>query len=456
MRRNNKQVTTYFILFSLLLIGVVYAILQANLQINGTAKIKSNTWDIHFNNIQINENSVPIGTGDSPATIDPENNCKVDFEITLSLPGDFYEFTIDIVNAGTIDGMIGELNKTLIVNETAVENLPDFLDYRVTYIDGIEIVENHKLDAGSTETYKVRLEFKSDIEELPLATTISTSLTPQYIQADSSSVPVRVTADFATDSWEDIIDSYRGGRTSKLQEALAAGTTRNIDLGTLGIHPVRIANLSKPAECSTTGFSQTACGFVIEFADIITTHRMNKCDNNGNSVGDGNNGGWEYSDMRAYLNSGKYLEGQTEEIDYTSGGIFNALPEGLRNSIIDTTVVSGYASKDSSNFTTTDKIYLLSTHEVWEDVDGNTTSGIDYYDKAYNNTRQLDYYENLNVTTSSYASAIKQQNRTNAVWWLRSARSHDSTSFDTVSNTGNYPNRNAKLTYGVSPAFRIA
>ena len=58
--------TTYFILFSLLLIGVVYAILQANLQINGTAKIKDNTWDIHFDNIQINENSVSIGENDSP------------------------------------------------------------------------------------------------------------------------------------------------------------------------------------------------------------------------------------------------------------------------------------------------------------------------------------------------------------------------------------------------------
>ena len=115
MRRNNKQMTTYFILFSLLLIGVVYAILQANLQINGTAMIQSNTWDIHFDNIQVNENSVSIGENDSAATIDSENNCKVDFEVTLSIPGDFYEFTIDVVNAGTIDGMIGELNKTLIV-----------------------------------------------------------------------------------------------------------------------------------------------------------------------------------------------------------------------------------------------------------------------------------------------------------------------------------------------------
>ena len=189
MRRNKNQITTTFIICSLLLIGVIYAILQANLQINGTAKIQGNTWDIHFDNIQVNENSVSIGNDDSAATIDPENNCKVDFEVTLSIPGDFYEFTIDVVNAGTIDGMIGTLNKTLKVNNEVVSEVPNYLDYSVTYSDGVEIEENHKITAGTTETYLVRLEFKTDIEELPEATTITTSLEPQYLQADSSASP---------------------------------------------------------------------------------------------------------------------------------------------------------------------------------------------------------------------------------------------------------------------------
>ena len=186
MRTNKKQITTTFILCSLLLIGVVYAILQANLQINGIAKISSNTWDIHFDNIQINTNSVAIGENDSPATIDPENNCKVDFEVTLSLPGDFYEFTVDVVNSGTIDGMIGELNKTLIVNNVVVEEVPDYLIYSVTYEDGDEVLEKQMISKNSSETINVRLEFKKDIEELPDATTITTSLTPEFVQADST------------------------------------------------------------------------------------------------------------------------------------------------------------------------------------------------------------------------------------------------------------------------------
>ena len=188
MNKKNQKITTYFVLLSLLVIGVVFAILQANLQINGIAKIGSNTWDIHFDNIQVNENSVPGGAGDSAATIDPNDNCKVDFIVTLSLPGDFYEFTVNVVNAGTVDGMIGEINKTLKVNNEVVSDVPDYLNYNVTYDDGGPIIPNHLLEAGETLTYLVRLEFRTDIEELPEATTVLTTLEPQYIQADSGAI----------------------------------------------------------------------------------------------------------------------------------------------------------------------------------------------------------------------------------------------------------------------------
>ena len=458
MKYNKKQVTIYFILFSLLLIGVVYAILQANLQINGTAKIKANTWDIHFNNIVVNENSVSIGENDSGATIDPNDNCKVDFEVTLSLPGDFYEFTVDVVNAGTIDGMIGTLNKMLKVNSEVVSETPDYLNYSVTYSDGDEILENHKLDAGFTETYKVRLEFKMDIEELPEATTIVTSLAPQYLQADSTAV-YRADADFATSSWDEIVKTYKIGNLTKLDQAMKAGTTREVQLdmdydGTPETtRHVRIANLTKPAECSTTGFSQTACGFVIEFADIITTHEMNQTNNSGYSIGDGNKGGWEYSDMRAYLNSGKYLEGQSGEIDYTSEGICSALPENLRDLIVDSIVVSAYGLEDITNFITTDKLYLFSPKEIWEK---SGSSSIDSYDSAWNLTRQLDYYANLNVTTSSYAKARKKDNGSQTIWWLRSALSNSKATFNYVNRDGSWTGNNSNLSFGVSPAFRIA
>ena len=100
MRRKNTQMTTNILIVSLLLIGVVYALLQTNLQINGIAKILHNTWDVHFDHISVNSDSVSINTTDyedaSAAIIDPEDDCKVSFNVLLSSPGDFYEFTYTI------------------------------------------------------------------------------------------------------------------------------------------------------------------------------------------------------------------------------------------------------------------------------------------------------------------------------------------------------------------------
>ena len=240
---------------------------------------------------------------------------------------------------------------------------------------------------------------------------------------------------FSTDSWTTIVNAVKAGNISNYN----VGDTKTIDMGTLGTHTLRIANKSTPSECSGSGFSQTACGFVIEFADIITTHRMNPY-TDGTTNGDGNKGGWPASEMRTYVNS----------------DIYNALPTELKSVIINTTVVSGYGENDSSNFTSTDKLYLLSTHEVWQDGDGDTSYGIDYYDKAYNNTRQLDYYSSQNVTTSSYSGAIKQQNGSNSSWWLRSATFRNSYHFYSVADFGNWETHYSDYTTpGVSPAFRI-
>ena len=213
MNKNHKKITTYFVLFSLLLIGIIYAILQANLQINGIAKIKANSWDIHFDNVQINENSVSIGTGDSAATIDPENNCKVDFSVTLSLPGDFYEFTVDAVNDGSIDAMIDSTNNTFQVDGVD-SDIPDYLNYSVTYFNGVAIEPKHKLAHNSTETYLVRVEYKTDIEELPSASTLTMSMEIIYVQADETAtiVPFSLYNVFKTeaDSNSGLVHEYTG------------------------------------------------------------------------------------------------------------------------------------------------------------------------------------------------------------------------------------------------------
>ena len=229
---------------------------------------------------------------------------------------------------------------------------------------------------------------------------------------------------FADDSWETIAELVKAGKT----DTYNVGDTKTVDLGTYGTHTLRVANKSTPSECSETGFSQTACGFVLEFADIIIDHAMNDTDTNV--------GGWPATSMRTFVNN----------------DIYNAIPSEIKNAIIDTTVVSGHGkTSGETNFTSTDKLYLLSTAEVWAQGTSNTISD----DTAREVTRQLDYYKKEGVTTSNYSKAIKMYNSSASPWRLRSAISYTASNFYTVRSNGDWSGNNAIGTYGVSPAFRI-
>ena len=234
---------------------------------------------------------------------------------------------------------------------------------------------------------------------------------------------------FATDSWKTIIKAVKNNNISKYN----VGDTRTIDMGTYGTHTLRIANKSKPSSCSKSGYSQTACGFVLEFADIITTYNMNPAGTYKNVEYEygWNKDGWPASAMRTFVNN----------------DIYNSLPSDLRSGIVETTVVSGYGSSDSANFTSTDKLYLLSPMEVWGDWTGMYGSEVD---RAKNQTRQLDYYSNLGVTYNNYNSAIKKHGKTQYFWWHRSAKYDNNIGFYGMRGNG-YAYRDG----GVSPAFRI-
>ena len=227
---------------------------------------------------------------------------------------------------------------------------------------------------------------------------------------------------FTSDSWKTIQKAVQTGNTSKYK----VGDTKEVDLGSFGTHTVRISNMS----ACTTETSETACGFVVEFADIISMQKFNNSETNV--------GGWKDSKLRTYIN----------------GTMYNTLPSELQNVISSTKVISGHGRTSvEKNFETQDKLYLLSGHEVYED---GTSDQISPYDTSYDTTKQLDYYKNKGVTTSSYAVAIKQYNGSNSYWWLRSASYSNTSNFLYVINSGNWTAISAGYYNGVSPAFRIA
>ena len=191
--KDKKGKTVIAVLLLIAIIGVGYATLGANLKINGVANIPSASWDVHFKtgSINVTTGSVEVDTTNNEQAATITNPTQVDYAVKLALPGDFYEFTVTAENTGSIDAMIDSVvskrGDTVITTGT----LPSYIDYSITYADGITISPKHLLAASSEETYKVRIAYKTDIEanELPqTAETLNLNFQINYVQADNTAI----------------------------------------------------------------------------------------------------------------------------------------------------------------------------------------------------------------------------------------------------------------------------
>lgn len=136
-KKKDSKKTVYLLLLLILGISVGYAALSATLKINGTSIIKSAKWSVHFgedaNDIQVTEGSVTGDNVTTPARIKSgTNNTEIEFSVNLPEPGDFYEFTAQVVNDGTLDAVIG--GETPVTLEVKAHELNDG-------VEGAEIPE---------------------------------------------------------------------------------------------------------------------------------------------------------------------------------------------------------------------------------------------------------------------------------------------------------------------------
>ncbi len=257
---------------------------------------------------------------------------------------------------------------------------------------------------------------------------------------------------FSTDPWSIIQKAVQTGNTSKYnvgdtKKIMIASHTNDCSSATgsgadyvcnSSIEPekkvtVRIANKS---EC-TTETSETACGFVVEFVDIIDKHNYNKA--NVTNTNGTNKGGWKDSELRTYINE----------------TIYESLPSDLQSVIATTKVISSHGNNSGeTNFEGQDKLYLLSSEEIWNDFADSSNSDID---SSVGTSKQLDYYKNKGVTTSNSTEAIKQYDGAIGTWWLRTASSWSNNAFRFVGPDGDptFGAFGSSMILSISPAFRI-
>ena len=163
---------------------IAYAALNAVLTIQGSAQVTSSNWDVHFSNPKVTNGSA---TTTVPSII---TSSTVEFSTTLNMPGDFYEFTVDVVNAGSIDAMIENVVKT---PELTTEQAK-FLKYEVSYQNGESITTKQLLAKDTTMPIKVRVEYRKDLSNTDLPTSqvvLDLALTLEYIQSDGTGTTVK-------------------------------------------------------------------------------------------------------------------------------------------------------------------------------------------------------------------------------------------------------------------------
>ena len=393
------------LIVAILLMSIGFAAISTTLVINGNAKVSENNEDfsVIFTAASIDGKDVYSTAVDetkktitfTTSELKTLNQTSIlTYEVTNNSSNYDANVTVTCVpKTGTTAKYTSIKNK--LDNDATVVKAKESLNGTLTVTLDKVATEN------VTEEYTCKLEFNA-------------------VERDTIGVEL---TQFQKDSWSKIAANVKSGNTSKYN----VGDTKEVDLGDLGTHTVRISNMSA---CTNGETSETACGFVVEFADIITKQKFNSTDTNV--------GGWKASEMRTYIN----------------GTIYNALPSDLQNVITTTKVISGHGkTSGETNFETQDKLYLLSGHEVWEDGTRYQISG---YDTSYSNTKQLDYYKNQGVTADNYAGAKKQYNGRFYDWWLRSAVSNTTIAFLVSTNSGGWYDFHSAASSGVSPAFRIA
>ena len=138
--RKKLILSIYLILF--LFIGIGYAYLTSNLSIAGNTTVATNTWNIHFEDLNVTEGSV---TATTPAAINGSANA-ITYAADLSRPGDFYEFTVDVKNSGTLPGKVAIASISGIPTEAE-----PIIDYKISYMNDADITTNDILNEGATK-----------------------------------------------------------------------------------------------------------------------------------------------------------------------------------------------------------------------------------------------------------------------------------------------------------------
>ena len=180
--RRTKALVIVVLLIVVAGLTVAFAALSTTLNINGTAYLDAAKWGIRFENLS---SPTKIGSATTTGTAKIEETKAAEItglNVSLSIPGDKIVYTVNLVNKGTINAKIDNIEKTVLTSEQQ-----RYLIFKVTDKGGREVSEGDIISAGETRNLTITIEFIKDLtkEDLPKQTsTISLSYKLNFVQTD--------------------------------------------------------------------------------------------------------------------------------------------------------------------------------------------------------------------------------------------------------------------------------
>ncbi len=179
-QRNSQMIIIGILAVAVLTMSVGFAAYTQTLDFTGSAAVTGASWKINFLPETYAESAGSVTVDAANRTID---GTSVTYAVSLEKPGDFYEFSLDVKNAGTFDADLTGITMTALT--TAQQK---YLTYTINY-DGTDYTSSASsltvsLDPNVTKTVKVRVEYiyPEDPEDLPSTVTIPLTASLTYTQ----------------------------------------------------------------------------------------------------------------------------------------------------------------------------------------------------------------------------------------------------------------------------------
>lgn len=156
----------------LISLTIIYARLTYKLDVRADNSLKSGVWDIHFENLKSNVLGSAKLSNSNQLAIMSDSTTIYGSVGNLYLPGDSIIYTFDIVNDGTIPAVLS-VSPTISIPDCSSQDLNisnevcKNLDYRLTYIDGKEIMIGDFLDKNERKAAKLILSLKETMSSVP-------------------------------------------------------------------------------------------------------------------------------------------------------------------------------------------------------------------------------------------------------------------------------------------------